>query len=136
MLGRVLLYQPDEALADLRRVLARSCYGSILSTNGPSDKLGSVQLRNDPRLAPFGETRRGDHERATGEQNSLYHSSLGQMRAALLRRRRRLIRFFSRSKGAQDVGHAKVPFVTLVLLDRLRVIHRQRHRERPRPHPR
>ena len=35
VLGRVLLHQPDGALAYLRGILARSCHGSILSRMGP-----------------------------------------------------------------------------------------------------
>jgi hypothetical protein len=43
VLGGVLLHQPHEPLADFRRVLAGSSHGSIPSTNGPSDNLGTLQ---------------------------------------------------------------------------------------------
>src|SRR4030095_5011475 len=50
VLGGVLLHQPHEALADFRRILAWSGHGSILSTNEPSDKLGTVHTMKTRKL--------------------------------------------------------------------------------------
>jgi hypothetical protein len=44
VLSGVFLHQPHEALSYLRRILAGSCHGSILSTNGPSDNPGAVHF--------------------------------------------------------------------------------------------